>query len=704
VFIQFNASPDGAFDPLPARHVDTGMGFERVCSIMQGTRQFRDFGSRHVSNYETDIFRPIIAEVENRCGKQYGSTLPRPGSAGEGAQERIDVAMRVIADHIRTLSFGIADGIMPSNDGRGYVLRRILRRAVRYGRRLDMHEPFLHALVADVVSHFGDVFPEIRERAATISGTIAAEEENFGTTLDRGIELFRTEAERLKPRAGTTTEKPEISGDFAFRLYDTYGFPRDLTELMAREQGLTVDAAGFDRLMAEQRERARAAQKKEIVEVTEAGQLDAPPTRFEGYDQLELDTHLLVARGALLVTEASPCYAEMGGQVGDTGVAELDNARIPIIDTQRSASGVFQHRLDRTIEAAPGAKLRISVDRTRRARIEAHHSGTHLLHWALRKVLGDTVGQKGSYVGPDRLRFDFSHPRAVGKKEISEIESLVNDRIAAIDAIRWYERAYDDVRRDRSILQFFGEKYGDRVRVVDIGGYSKELCGGTHARRTDHIGFFKVISEGAIAAGIRRVEAAAGPAVNDFVAAERVRQDERHAQLEKKRSGIATLLPLPAGASATEAWAAFTARQEQLDRLENEVREWEKARQKSAAADLQKQASEIAQHLLSEHGPRGSIVAEIPSADGKTLQAIADAIRPRFEGVIVLGAACEGRVALVAAVPKNKVSSLSAGKIIAEIAPIVGGRGGGRPEYAQGGGTAHDKLPDALRRARELIG
>ncbi|HPA16930.1 MAG TPA: alanine--tRNA ligase [Verrucomicrobiae bacterium] len=704
VFIQFNAAPDGTFAPLPARHVDTGMGFERVCSIVQGTRRFADFTSARISNYETDVFRPLIARVENLCGKRYTSTLPKPGSPGDQPQERIDVAMRVIADHIRTLSFGIADGILPSNEGRGYVLRRILRRAVRYGRRLDMHEPFLHRLVADVASQFGDVFPEIRARASAIGRTIAAEEENFGTTLDRGIELFRSESARLREGRADAAAPPQISGEFAFRLYDTYGFPRDLTELMAREQGLAVDVAGFDRLMADQRERARAAQKKEIIELADTEKLDAPPTRFEGYDHLEFNTRVLVARDRLLVTEASPCYAEMGGQVGDSGLAEIAGRKIAIKDTQRSPSGVFQHQLSEPITAPHGAPLRIAVDRSRRARIEAHHSGTHLLHWALRKVLGDTVGQKGSYVGPDRLRFDFSHPEAVGKDELAEIGRLVAEKIGATDTIQWYERAYDDVRGDRSILQFFGEKYGDRVRVVDIGGYSKELCGGTHARSTADIGFFKIISEGAIAAGVRRVEAVAGTAIIDHVDAERARQEERHAQLRKKRADVAALLALPAGAPPADAWAAFAAREDQLERLENEVREWEKARQKSAAAELHRHAAETAARLISEHGATGSIIAEIPGADGKTLQALADAIRPRFEGAIVLGGVSADRVALVASVPKAKAASLQAGKIISEIAPIVGGRGGGRPDFAQGGGTLPDKLPDALRRARELIG
>ncbi len=697
VFIQFNATPDGRFDPLPSKHVDTGMGFERVCSIVQGTRGFRDFASARISNYETDVFRPLIARVEALSGKAYRSTLPKPGSPGDDPQERTDVAMRVIADHVRTLAFGIGDGILPSNEGRGYVLRRILRRAVRYGRRLDVHEPFLHKLVADVATQFGDTFPEVRRKAPAIERTIAAEEENFGATLDRGIDLFQAEVARLPSGAS-------ISGDFAFKLYDTYGFPRDLTELMAREHGLAVDAAGFDHLMDAQRERARAAQKKEIIEVAAAEDLDAPPTRFEGFDSLELETRVLVARDHLLITEATPCYAEMGGQVGDTAIAEIGARRIAIEDTQRSAAGVIQHRLAEPVTVAPGASLHLSVDRPRRARIEAHHSGTHLLHWALHKVLGDTVAQKGSYVGPDRLRFDFSHPEAVKDDELAEIGRLVQEKVASADPVRWYERAFDEVRGDRTILQFFGEKYGERVRVVDIGGYSKELCGGTHVRSTTDIGFLTVISEGAIAAGVRRIEAVAGLAVVDYVAHERARQEERHAQLLKKRADIAALLDLPHNPSPAEAWAAFSRREQQLAQIEENVREWEKARQKSAAAELQKHAAATAANLLAAHGPSGAIVSEIQDADGKTLQAIADAIRPRFDGPIVLGAASGDRVALLAAVPKTKTSSLQAGKIIAEIAPIVGGRGGGRPDFAQGGGTLPAKLPDALRRARELIG
>ncbi|MCC6354786.1 MAG: alanine--tRNA ligase, partial [Verrucomicrobiae bacterium] len=422
------------------------------------------------------------------------------------------------------------------------------------------------------------------------------------------------------------------------------------------------------------------------------------------YERLELETRALIARDHLLITEASPCYAEMGGQVGDTAVVEIAGRRIRVEDTQRTASGVIQHRLAEPLTAAGGSPLRLAVDRDRRARIEAHHSGTHLLHWALRGVLGDSVGQKGSYVGPDRLRFDFSHPEAVRKDELAEIGHRVSEKVAAADPVIWAERSYDDVRGDRSILQFFGEKYGARVRVVDIGGYSRELCGGTHARSTADIGFFRIISEGAIAAGVRRIEAVAGPAVIDYVEHERAKQEERHAQLRKKRADIAALVEL-AAASPADAWAAFAKREDQLDRLEEEVREWEKARQKSAAADLQRQASETAAALLAEHDAHaGSVVAQIPDADGKTLQAIADAIRAKFDGPIVLGGASEGRVALLASVPKAKAAALSAGKIISEIAPLVGGRGGGRPDFAQGGGTLPDKIPDALRRARDLIG
>src|SRR5881227_1120031 len=420
VFIQFNANADGSFRPLPQRHVDTGLGLERTTAIIQGTKNFTEF-SGTVSNYKTDIFRPIFDELEKLSGKKYESTLPKHGTAGESDQEKIDIAFRVIADHIRALSFAIADGIIPSNEGRGYVLRRILRRAVRYGRTLGFHEPFFFKLV-DVVSRtMGDIFPEVRAKQKTVQETIQREEEAFNNTLDIGINVFEQGIQRWN--------LDHIPGDFAFLLYDTYGFPLDLTELMARERGLTLDVAGFERLMEEQRERARKAQKKEKISIEES-ELKAAPTKFLGYDFLEAEAVVeTVAPGKKsdevnIIVDRTPFYAEMGGQVSDRGLLHVPGrdwtevGQLRVMDTQKRGD-VFVHRAQLVEGRAPepGEAVRISVDSNRRKLIQGHHTVTHLLHWALHQLVSADASQKGSYVGPDKLTFDFSSaPLSPGQK------------------------------------------------------------------------------------------------------------------------------------------------------------------------------------------------------------------------------------------------------------------------------------------------
>src|SRR5206468_2208535 len=579
VFIQFNANPDGTFAPLPQRHVDTGMGFERVIAIIQGTINLTDF-SGTISNYETDIFRPIFDELETLSGKRYGSTLPKHGSAGETEQEKIDIAFRVVADHIRALSFAIADGIVPSNEGRGYVLRRILRRAVRYGRSLQFHEPFFFKLVDVLAKTMGDVFPEVREKEKQIKETIRREEESFNKTLDRGLDLFDAEAgleqferaaqmiESLPEMMGDTggpaefqasemsrttgyqqrdklgafvrrpdgTVEKKITGDFAFKLFDTYGFPLDLTELMARERGFTVDVARFEQLMEEQRERARKAQKKEVIKVegilSPHGDLTAQKsTRFLGYDFLEAEAvieKVLPAQRAeetLIVMNQTPFYAEGGGQVGDHGLihvpghdrTEVD--QLVVLDTQKREN-IFVHRASVLDGRAPepGEAVRVSVDVDRRKLIQGHHTVTHLLHWALHEVVSRDAAQKGSYVGPDKLTFDFSSA-ALTSEQKRDVEKLVNEKVAENASVSWTEIPYAEAKKRKDIQQFFGEKYGEAVRVVQIGGepeklngYSIELCGGTHVRSTSEIGAFRIVKEEAIAAGTRRIEAVVGNA------------------------------------------------------------------------------------------------------------------------------------------------------------------------------------------------
>ncbi len=726
------------------------MGFERATAMIQGTKNFTDF-SRLVSNYETDVFRPIFDEIEKLSGKRYGSTLPKTGSTGDNEQEKIDVAFRVIADHIRTLSFAIADGIQPSNESRGYVLRRILRRAVRYGRTLDFHEPFFYKLVAVLARTMGDVFSEVREKQSTIESTLRREEEAFNRTLDNGLVLFEAEVARLTsdaaseiPRPGSAGAPPAvsgaspdtrtspgaeyhkrrlphferpwakyavawstherrvlslserdlvlqtilhdagqkyelyaacvmpdhvhllfepqikdddadgkpvfhavkdilqtlksvsshrinkaagtkgaqvwenesfdrvirsdrdleekfhyicrnpwdsgvvkqgegyrwlwtpddarvsgeapdtaggapalpgqgssaaaISGEFAFRLYDEQGFPLDLTELMARERGLAVDTAGFEQLMEEQRERARKAQKKTVVELAESDARSA--TNFLGYEHdhtgADVEEITSIQGRAAVVLNNSVCYAEMGGQVGDRGEIEAGGRRWAIANTQK-AGNTFVHLLEGEDGPKPGEHVTVRYDAARRRAIERHHSVTHLLHWALHEVVSREAVQKGSYVGPEKLTFDFSSA-ALTHEQVRAVEELVNQRIAEKAPVSWREIPYAEAKERADIQQFFGDKYGDVVRVVQIGGepnelngYSMELCGGTHVRTTGDIGWFKIVSEGAIAAGIRRIEAVAGEEVLTWAENEAARQEEKFAMLAKKKPGLSAL-------------------------------------------------------------------------------------------------------------------------------------------------------------------
>jgi alanyl-tRNA synthetase len=780
VFIQFNANPDNSFTPLPQRHVDTGMGFERATAIIQGTKNLADF-SETISNYETDVFRPIFDELEKLSGKKYASTLPAKDSQQStlNSQQATDVAFRVIADHIRALSFAIADGIIPSNEGRGYVLRRVLRRAVRYGRTLGFHEPFFFRLVDVVANTIGDAFPEVREHRRKIQTTLRAEEENFNRTLDRGIKLFENQAifvavidqatkenkhhfkgrtsvaqadedidfsggepssigkikffigrrtieltmEQLAKGAWKTflVGQPQISADNAFRLYDTYGFPLDLTELMARERGLAVDVAGFESLMEEQRERARKAQKKEEIRIEE-GELGAGPTKFLGYDFLETESVVeTVLPGKKsdelnIVLDQTPFYAEMGGQVGDRGLLHVPGhdrtelGQLRVIDTQKRGD-VFVHRSKLTEGRVPepGEAVRVSVDVERRRAIQGHHTVTHLLHWALHEVVSRDAAQKGSYVGPDKLTFDFSST-ALTKQQVREIEKLVNEKIAENACVSWTEIPYPEARKRNDIIQFFGEKYGDTVRVLQIGGaphalngYSMELCGGTHVKSTNEIGPFRIVKEEAIAAGIRRIEAVAGDAARKWAEQQAARQKEKFATLARKKPDIVELPVFENDAATAEMLKQIDARAAHLEKVESEVREWEKKSSKAAEAELKSRAARIAGELAASHARKNFCVSEVADADGKLLQAVVDALKPKFNGPIFLVSAANGSVALVASVPKEMTSKFQADKIIQEIAAIVDGKGGGRPENAQGGGTDPSKIGEALAKAKELL-
>jgi alanyl-tRNA synthetase/REP element-mobilizing transposase RayT len=1088
VFIQFNANPDGTFSPLPAKHVDTGMGFERVTSIIQGTKNFSDFVNAKISNYETDIFRPIFDELEKLSGKKYGSTLPQisgsasvvemgsatvpvapvgvsptesstqgakyykrrlphferpwakymvsfstrerkplspeardivlksllfghdqrryqlyaacvmpdhvhflfepqikeqdkdgkpifwplpelfhsiksftaheinklekttgqvwenesfdrmirgdadleekfhyicrnpwdsgvvpitenypwlwtpdapiakrsaaelkgsatvpvasvgvsptesararqtsssaqssshaPEAAARDAQQgdrdgrapqsnaphsqeqiALDIAFRVIADHIRTLSFAIADGIQPGNTDRNYVLRRILRRAVRYGRTLGFHEPFFYKLVDVLADTMGDVFPEIRARKKQVQETIRTEEEAFNKTLDNGIEIFEGNAKaireineflvsiperrkKIESVIGEIASAPKPSeasneilldlllditraiGDeeyervawegeeaiarsinsyraaianwnthwnslmrglydvanewsgkdfdqdflvhnlhrfqdgfaraeiesqreivlfrtfpsqIAFKLYDTYGFPLDLTELMARERGLTVDKEGFEKLMEEQRARARAAQKKEVISLSQIE--TTAPTKFTGFEKLESPARVLevvsVKDKTAVVLDTSPFYAEMGGQVGDTGEISGGGNLWRISNTQKSGN-TFLHFIDRGARPSrspfvasrdehsvggtptdagetpalpiPESVVTLSVDRKRRDAIQRHHTVTHLLHWALHEVASKEASQKGSFVGPDKLTFDFNSA-PLTPQQIADIEKLVNEKILENAPVTWLEVKHSHIKDRKDVMQFFGDKYGEWVRVVQIGGkptaldgYSMELCGGTHTRATGEIGLFRIVSEAAVAAGVRRIEAVAG-----LEAYKRV-NEELH--LIKNLAG------------------KVNSPVHELDKKIESLLAHQKELEKQLKSAQQREAAGTAKDLLAKMETINgipAIIVNLGAADGDALQAIADSLKSQFKGVIVLGGASNGAVSLIAAVTSDFTAKVQAGKIIQTIAPIVGGKGGGKPDNARGGGKDAAKLDEALAKVKSLL-
>jgi alanyl-tRNA synthetase len=676
VFIQFNANPDGSFSPLPARHVDTGMGFERVTSIIQGTKNLSDFANARISNYETDIFRPIFDELEKLSGRTYGSTLPASGSTGDTEQEKTDVAFRVIADHIRTLSFAIADGIQPGNTDRNYVLRRILRRAVRYGRSLGLHEPFFHKLVEVLARTMGDVFPEIRAKQKHIEQVLKLEEETFNRTLDKGITLFNEEA-----------AKGDITAAFAFKLYDEQGFPLDLTELMARERGLKVDTTGFETLMEAQRARARAAQKKEVITLSEIE--TTTPTLFTGYESLTEKARVLevvsIKNKTAVILDTTPCYAEMGGQIGDTAEITGSGQLWHVTNTQKTGH-TYLHLLDSADAPAVGSEVEISVTGPRRASIQRHHTVTHLLHWALHEVVSKDATQKGSSVSPEKLSFDFNSA-PLTPQQVRDIENLVNERILANASVSWTEVPYAEVRGRADIMQFFGDKYGDTVRVVQIGGtpakldgYSMELCAGTHTRATGEIGLFRILSEAAIAAGVRRIEAVAGLEACTLATSETQRLHE-----------IARLLNSPA-AEIEKKLEALLAHQKELE--------------KTLKAARAREAAACAKDLVSKAETLNGIPflgAHLGAVDGDYLQAVLDALKPTFDGAAILAGSANNAVALAASVSPAHVSKIQAGKLIQTAAPIVGGKGGGKPDSARGGGKDTYKIPEALAAAQALL-
>ncbi|OGG49542.1 MAG: alanine--tRNA ligase [Candidatus Handelsmanbacteria bacterium RIFCSPLOWO2_12_FULL_64_10] len=657
VFIQYNRDEAGALSVLPAKHVDTGMGFERICSVLQGVR----------SNYDTDIFRPIISAVCDTTGRPYDNEH--------------GVAIRVIADHLRMLAFGIADGVMPSNEGRGYVLRRVLRRAARYGRTLGLHEPFIHKLTPTLVGEMGEAYPELVEKAPHIALVIRSEEEGFGRTLDRGIDVF----EKISASG-------DINGADAFRLYDTYGFPLDLTQLMASEKGLSVDVEGFQQEMERQRARSREATKA-LFTGGVRGSMDAVSgdhSRFVGYEETLAEATVVRCdageEGRVdLVLSVTPFYAESGGQIGDTGRIRGKDFEIAVEDTIR-VDGAILHRgrqIAGDLRAVPAARVTAQIDAERRIATARNHTATHLFHAALRSVLGDHVHQAGSLVAPDRLRFDFTHFTASEQEQIERIEEIVNERVREDLPVSTSLMGLDEARA-LGAMALFGEKYGDVVRVVKIGDYSLELCGGTHLSATGQIGTFRLLSEGGVAAGVRRAEAATGAVAQQVARSERV-----------LLSDLGRLLKVPPSSELLTSVERLLLHNRDLER------EVEALRRQTTGSEIESMVS----RAQTVNGFR-VVAARVSPKDLDDFRRMADSLREKIgSGVGVLGAALDDRATFLTVVTDDLIQGkgLRAGDIVKEVAKIVGGKGGGKPHLAQAGGNNVSQLENALASAVEIV-
>ncbi|HHZ20268.1 MAG TPA: alanine--tRNA ligase [Firmicutes bacterium] len=657
VFIQYNRKADGSLEELPAKHVDTGMGFERIVAVLQNK----------TSNYDTDLFTPLIAAVEEISGKKY---------AGEN-----QVAMRVIADHLRSLSFAIADGALPSNEGRGYVLRRILRRAARFGRTLGLNEPFIWKLVPRLVELMGEAYPELGERMEHIQQVLRAEEEGFGRTLDVGIELFEQAAREVQAQGGTV-----IPGDKVFLLYDTYGFPLDLTQLMAEEKGLSVDVAGFNERMASQRERARASGKFTMEEddrvwTTVAEQ---PHSEFKGYETLQCDSSLCLVGEDKdfyhLVFKETPFYAESGGQVGDTGVIKTSAGEFSVVDTVRQNDRII-HLVRKTGDFPKNsAKVTLAVDEKRRRMTAANHTATHIMQAVLREVLGDHVHQSGSLVTPERLRFDFTHFERLTPEQLAEVERRVNAVIGAGYDVCAQIKSYDEAVAEGA-MALFSEKYGDQVRMVRVGDFSKELCGGTHVTNTAQIRYFRIVSEGSVATGVRRIEAVTGEKALELV------EEERHLVRE-----VAERLKTTP---------------DQLVRRVDELLQENDRLSKELEQSKKSQAGAAVQEILAKAIAVGDARVAVARLDGYSMDLLreaADRIKDGLRsGVLLLGSVFEGKVNLVAGVTADLTGKIKAGELVKQVAPLVEGGGGGRPDMAQAGGKNPAKLDEALDAGRAWI-
>jgi alanyl-tRNA synthetase len=719
VFIQYNAEADGTFRELPAKHVDTGMGFERACSIIQNTKGFTDFSIKP-SNYATDVFQPIFRKLEELSGKTYVNIYPELGADRSAFSEEMKtaIAFRVIADHLRTLSFSIADAIMPGNNGRNYVLRRILRRAVRYGRQLGFsgEKPFFGALVETLVAEMGGVFPELKNREQVVRATLEQEEASFNQTLDRGLKRFEEALADLGHH--------EVSGDVAFQLYDTFGFPIDLTELLCAERGLKLDMPRFEKLMDQQRKLAQAAQKSTVVRALDIS-TDAV-TEFLGFDSDECEATVLEIHpqddALFIITDKTVFYAEMGGQAGDTGTLN----DIPVTGTQQigkaraliiSSSTI----LDPQSTIAPGTKVTLRLDTTRRRAIEAHHTATHLLHWALHEAVSKDASQQGSSVDDSRLRFDFNSA-AVTPAQIAMMEEMVNGAIKQGLSVSWTEVKHADIKGRADIMQFFGDKYGDTVRVVQIGGEphqlngpSMELCGGTHVRNTREVGLFKIKSEGAIASGVRRIEAACGEAAWAFLNEAVEKWDHElkaaRAKLLTANQKLASLGEAPVEvndfpyimtamiaerADIGEINATFAHGQRTLEETQAAAIEAEKRIKKIQSS----QAAALADEALAELIAKGEPIVASFEADASLLQELQNGLKKKqFAGPALLIVDDGEKLHLATHCgPDALTHGFKAGDLLRDLAALAGGKGGGKPDQARGAAPDRSKL-EAIKSA-----
>jgi alanyl-tRNA synthetase len=677
VFIEYNAEADKTFRPLPATHVDTGMGFERVCSILQRTKGLTDF-SGMISNYDTDVFTPLFEALATLSGKTYACTLPATATRQTvSAQEQVDVAFRVIGDHIRTLSFSIADGILPGNKDRNYVLRRILRRAVRFGRTLGLGEdgtPFLSKLVPTLVAEFGDAFPELRTHEARIVEMLDQEERSFNRTLDRGLQLFESAVKKLAE--GETAFPPET----AIKLSDTYGFPLDLTYLMAEERGLQVDEKEVERLMEEIRKRSKEARTSQVISAQDI--TSAVITEFVGFDEQEINGQILEIHdqdgACLAIVDRCPFYAEKGGQVSDTGVVIAGADEIEVLNIYSIGEAMALH-LAEAPTGFDGTPLTITmrVDPERRAAIESHHTATHLLHWALHEVVSPDIAQQGSYVGPDRLRFDFNS-KALTEAQITDIEAAVNRKVIENTPVSTQEIPHKDIQGRDDIMQFFGDKYGDTVRVVQIGGapngldgYSMELCGGTHVRATGELGLVKVRSEAAISAGTRRIEALSGASAVAYV----------NEQLAEKDKAIVNL-----EAKLLESHKTLT-----------------KERNAAAAREADRLLGDAIANVTATNLTPPRVILAIDGDVSLLTEALNSLKKRQFAGVGIFAVNDGQKAHLGVYVAKELTKDYQAGKLVQTLAPIIGGKGGGKPEMARGAGNEPGKIPTLIEKAENAF-